>query len=134
MGHHEAVVSADPWPDRMPVPAFGPRMVCTRWGIIGAAEAREKRKAAPETTANHLREEVLTHVRGGAFGNDDRWIDAAMRRALEMMWGFARCEARELWGAVASDPANGGRFCLNRFQGCGWRPADSMGLRRASSI
>jgi hypothetical protein len=27
---------AEPWPDNMPVPTFGPRMVCTRCGIIGA--------------------------------------------------------------------------------------------------
>jgi hypothetical protein len=26
----------DRWPDDMPVPTFGPRMVCTRCGIIGA--------------------------------------------------------------------------------------------------
>jgi hypothetical protein len=24
--HHEAVLSADRWPDHVPVPAFGPRM------------------------------------------------------------------------------------------------------------
>jgi hypothetical protein len=30
--HHRA----DPWSDDMPVPSFGPRMVCTRCGIIGA--------------------------------------------------------------------------------------------------
>jgi hypothetical protein len=34
--HHRAIPSADPWPDHMPVPAFGLRMVCTRCGIIGA--------------------------------------------------------------------------------------------------
>jgi hypothetical protein len=28
---------------------------------------------------------LLTRLGGGAFGNDDRWIDAALRRALEMM-------------------------------------------------
>jgi hypothetical protein len=27
--HHDAVLSADPWPDDMPVSAFAPRMVCT---------------------------------------------------------------------------------------------------------
>jgi hypothetical protein len=26
--HHEAVLSADRWPDHMAVPTFGPRMVC----------------------------------------------------------------------------------------------------------
>jgi hypothetical protein len=33
---HEATISAEPWPDEIPVPAFGPRMFCTRCGIIGA--------------------------------------------------------------------------------------------------
>jgi hypothetical protein len=27
--HHAAVLSAEPWPDHVPVPTFGPRMVCT---------------------------------------------------------------------------------------------------------
>ena len=34
--HHEAIISAAPWPDDVPVPTFGPRMVCTRCGIVGA--------------------------------------------------------------------------------------------------
>jgi hypothetical protein len=34
--HHEAILSADRWPDDIPVPTFGPRMVCTLCGIIGA--------------------------------------------------------------------------------------------------
>jgi hypothetical protein len=34
--HHRAIQSADAWPDYVPVPTFGPRMVCTRCGIIGA--------------------------------------------------------------------------------------------------
>jgi hypothetical protein len=34
--HHRAVLSAEPWPDHIPAPAFGPRMVCTKCGIIGA--------------------------------------------------------------------------------------------------
>ena len=33
--HHEAVLSADRWPDHVPVPSFGPRVVRTRCGIIG---------------------------------------------------------------------------------------------------
>ena len=31
---------------------------------------------------------LLTQLGGGAFGNHDDWIHAAMRRALEMMSGF----------------------------------------------
>jgi hypothetical protein len=27
--HHRAILSADPWSDDIPVPSFGPRMVCT---------------------------------------------------------------------------------------------------------
>jgi hypothetical protein len=33
---HRAIMSADRWLDSVPVPTFGPRMVCTRCGIIGA--------------------------------------------------------------------------------------------------
>jgi len=33
--HHEAIISVEPWPDSVPVPTFGPRMVCARCGIIG---------------------------------------------------------------------------------------------------
>ncbi len=34
--HHGAVLRADAWPDDVPVPWFGPRMVCTGCGIVGA--------------------------------------------------------------------------------------------------
>ena len=36
LGHHEAVLNVDRFDDAVPVPAFGPRMVRTRCGIIGA--------------------------------------------------------------------------------------------------
>jgi hypothetical protein len=44
--HHEAVISAAPWPDDVSVPAFGPRMVCARCGIIGA-DARPNWREQP---------------------------------------------------------------------------------------
>jgi len=44
--HHEAIMSASPWPDDVPVPVFGPRMVCTRCGIIGA-DARPNWREQP---------------------------------------------------------------------------------------
>jgi hypothetical protein len=31
---HEATFSAEPWPDDVPVPAFGPRMVYTRPALV----------------------------------------------------------------------------------------------------
>ena len=34
--HHEALMNVDAFDDATPVPAFGPRMVCTSCGIIGA--------------------------------------------------------------------------------------------------
>ncbi len=34
--HHYAVMTVDAFGDATPVPAFGPRMVCTHCGIIGA--------------------------------------------------------------------------------------------------
>jgi hypothetical protein len=34
--HHEAVLNVDAYADEATVPSFGPRMVCTICGIIGA--------------------------------------------------------------------------------------------------
>jgi hypothetical protein len=45
--HHRTILSADPWPDHVPVPWVGPRMVCTRCGIIGA-DARPNWREQPE--------------------------------------------------------------------------------------
>jgi hypothetical protein len=45
--HHEATLNADPWPDDVPVPAFGPRMVCTRCGMVGA-DARPNWREQPK--------------------------------------------------------------------------------------
>jgi hypothetical protein len=44
--HHRAILSADPWSNYVPVPSFGPRMVCTRCGIIGA-DARPNWREQP---------------------------------------------------------------------------------------
>jgi hypothetical protein len=38
--HHEAVLNVDRFDDGVPVPAFGPHMVCTSCGIIGAFARR----------------------------------------------------------------------------------------------
>jgi hypothetical protein len=45
--HHEAVLPVDRWSDGVPVPAFGPRMVCTRCGIVGADAARTGGRCRP---------------------------------------------------------------------------------------
>jgi hypothetical protein len=34
--HHEALMNVDAFGDAIPVLAFGPRMVCTSCGIVGA--------------------------------------------------------------------------------------------------
>jgi hypothetical protein len=51
--HHRATLSADPWSDDVPVPSFGPRMVCTRCGIIGA-DARPNWQEQPAGPAGTL--------------------------------------------------------------------------------
>ena len=40
--HHRVIMSSDPWSDDVPVLTFGPRMVCTNCGIMGA-DARPHR-------------------------------------------------------------------------------------------
>jgi hypothetical protein len=49
--HHRAIMSADPWPDHVPVPAFGPRMVCSRTVvlIVGATAAAKATKPGRPT-------------------------------------------------------------------------------------
>jgi len=37
---HGAVLAVDGWPDAMPVPPFGPRMVYTGYGIVGRMSGR----------------------------------------------------------------------------------------------
>ncbi len=61
---------------------------------------------------------LLTQLGGGAFGNHDDWIHAAMRRSLEMMWEFDldvrlvtygapsrghRAHCRAFWSAAIDD-------------------------------
>jgi hypothetical protein len=48
--HHRAIMSADSWSDDVPVPSFGPRMVCTRCGIIGADARPNWREQPPRET------------------------------------------------------------------------------------
>jgi hypothetical protein len=44
---HQAVLSVEPWPDEITVPSFGPRMVCTGCGIIGADARPNWKEQAP---------------------------------------------------------------------------------------
>ncbi len=46
--HHEAVLNVDRFGEHVPVPAFGPRMVCTSCGIVGA-DARPNWQERPAT-------------------------------------------------------------------------------------
>jgi hypothetical protein len=46
--HHRAIMSADPWSDDVPVPTFGPRMVCTHCGIVGADARPNWREQPPQ--------------------------------------------------------------------------------------
>jgi hypothetical protein len=48
--HHQATMNVDGFDDAIPVPAFGPRMVCTSCGIIGAfAQPNWKERTTSES-------------------------------------------------------------------------------------
>ena len=57
--HHEAVLNVDGYGDAVPVPAFGPRMVRTHCGIIGA-HARPNWQERPPS-------DILTGGQGYAY-------------------------------------------------------------------
>src|SRR5215469_8380102 len=63
--HHEAVLNVDGYGDAVPVPAFGPRMVCTSCGIIGAF-ARPNCQERP--TSESLTANIGISRRGGQLG------------------------------------------------------------------
>ena len=45
--HHEAIIDVSGFPDDVPVPSFGPRMVCTVCGAIGADARPNWNERAP---------------------------------------------------------------------------------------
>jgi len=45
--HHSAIVDVTNCPDEVPVPMFGPRMVCTACGAIGADARPNWNERAP---------------------------------------------------------------------------------------
>jgi hypothetical protein len=53
--HHDAVVNVDAFDDAVPVPAFGPQMLCTVCGIIGAfARPNWQRRPPQESLTGRL--------------------------------------------------------------------------------
>ncbi len=55
--HHEAVLIVDRWPNEVPLPSFGPRMVCSACGIVGADVRPNwaERSACESLTGGHWR-------------------------------------------------------------------------------
>jgi len=47
---------------------------------------------------------LLTSLGGGTFGNDESWIEAAIRRALEMTSGFELDVRLVSYGAPSRSP------------------------------
>jgi hypothetical protein len=69
--HHRAILSADPWPDDVAVPTFGPRMVCTAWALTGAMVVNTS-KPGPDRRTGLRNAEGKSVVRGE--GMPTRWV------------------------------------------------------------
>jgi hypothetical protein len=81
--HHEAIINAAHWPDDVSVPTFGPRMVCTRCGIVGA-------DARPNWLEQPARES-LRAFNGGEFWNRRPRRGAAPRQSCWRMASRPSC-------------------------------------------
>jgi hypothetical protein len=51
--HHQALLDVDDFADDVPVPLFGPRMVCTICGAIGADARPNWNERAPPSLFGH---------------------------------------------------------------------------------
>lgn len=67
----------------LPAPAWGPFAIL----VLNAAYEATLLAALLNARAGGSRTVLLTRLGGGAFGNDDLWIDAAMTRALTLAKG-----------------------------------------------
>jgi hypothetical protein len=100
--HHPAIMSADPWPDDVPVPTFGPRMVCTRCGIVArlsaalAAAARED--GAGEARLAGIRPASARRLSPKA-SRYDHFVGAAEQRSPNPLWDLLRAIVKRYqWG------------------------------------
>jgi hypothetical protein len=80
--HHKAVLNADRWPDDVAVPTFGPGMVCTGCGIVGA-DARPNWKEQPPreslTGGNSEAEFRIASMNAAAHNVEPLTADGSMR-------------------------------------------------------
>jgi hypothetical protein len=72
--------SADPWPDHVSVPSFGPRMVCTRCGIIGA-DARPNWQEQPQRHRAGKHAAPQARARLGGARRPNAWVGLLRRLA-----------------------------------------------------
>ena len=61
--HHEAVVNVDRYAGEVPVQAFGPRMVCTACGIVGASARPHRQEREPQEGLSMLRKESVRNAK-----------------------------------------------------------------------
>jgi hypothetical protein len=96
--HHEALMNVDAFDDSIPVPAFGPRMVCTGCGIVGTdarpnwtdrtVAAKPHGSAMERLTDDERR--LLELLATSANGVSDALLGLAHGFTLDMMAGLVR--------------------------------------------
>jgi hypothetical protein len=93
------VFNADTYPASVPVPAFGPRMVCTGCGMIGATRARIGESATtPARSRGDTKPDgnLLTPDAGSPDSSD---AARHLRRTALVRHGYCRPQARRGgWG------------------------------------
>jgi hypothetical protein len=110
--HHRAIMSADRWPDHMAVPTFGPRMVCTRCGIVGADARPHWQEQPPRESLTGFTAELLVDLLRDGLATAAPGIMYAGRRPITVTLLYApplpfwavRRRASALWKRTRIGP------------------------------
>ena len=119
--HHEALLNVNTFGDAVPVPSFGPRMVCTRCGIIRricpAELERTNRARKPDRPAVALKPILARSEKRPRF-DACRVMEEAAMFGKKAILALAVITALGVLGTASAALAKGGRHSSGNMRPC----------------